>query len=107
MGPAEKLAALDAVCDALAHPARRQILMAVAVCGGSLNAGYLASRFDCSWPTVSRHLRVLEEAGLLIPERRGRERHYRLNTDAVGVLDDWLSWLRVKPAPGGTDDNNV
>ena len=107
MGPAEKLAALDAVCDALAHPARRQILMAVAVCGGSLNAGY---REPLGLLVAHRQPPFAGARGggaAKIPERRGRERHYRLNTDAVGVLDDWLSWLRVKPAPGGTDDNNV
>ncbi len=92
--PAADLAALEAVCAALDHAARRQILLAIAVCGGSANAGYIAKRFSCSWPTVSRHLKVLEGAKLLVPERRGRERVYRLNSGTLDVLHNWLEWLR-------------
>jgi DNA-binding transcriptional ArsR family regulator len=73
-------------------------LIAVAVCGGEANAGYIARRFDCAWPTVTRHLRVLEKAGLLVPTRQGRERLYRLDSEALDVLDEWMSWLR-KPPP--------
>jgi DNA-binding transcriptional ArsR family regulator len=51
-----------------------------------------AARFDCSWPTTSRHLRQLEDAGLVTVETRGRERVYSVNgarlRDVVGV---WLS----------------
>lgn len=95
--PAARLAALEAVCVAIAHPARRQILLAVALSGGEANAGYIARRFSCSWPTVSRHLRVLEDAGLLEPKRQGRERIYDLNREALGVLEEWLKWFRHKP----------
>ncbi|MGD0192628.1 MAG: metalloregulator ArsR/SmtB family transcription factor [Rhizomicrobium sp.] len=86
------------MCTALAHPARRQILLAVQFCGGEANAGYIAERFSCSWPTVSRHLGVLEKAGLLVPERQGRERIYRMNKDALAVLNEWLAWFEQPPA---------
>jgi DNA-binding transcriptional ArsR family regulator len=53
--------------------------------GGAMNAGALAQRFECSWPTVTRHLQRLLEAGLVVVERRGRERWYRL--DAARLRD--------------------
>jgi DNA-binding transcriptional ArsR family regulator len=61
--------------------------------GGEMTAGEIAERFSCAWPTVSRHLRVLERAGLLVHEKRGRTRAYRLNREKLEVLKDWLGWL--------------
>lgn len=62
--------------------------------GGQLTAGDIADRFHCSWPTTSRHLRVLEEAGLVTVEKRGRERVYRLETERLmSVAGEWLSWF--------------
>jgi DNA-binding transcriptional ArsR family regulator len=84
----------DAVFAALAHPVRRQILLSVHY-RGSARAGEIARRFDCSWPTTSRHLATLVESNLLTVERVGRERIYRAN-DAllVGLLERWLGYLR-------------
>lgn len=48
---------------ALAHPARRQILLTLHFCGGEATAGYIAQRFAHAWPTTTRHLRGLEDAG--------------------------------------------
>jgi DNA-binding transcriptional ArsR family regulator len=92
--PAEELARLQAVCGALAHPARRQILLIIRFRGGSMTAGEVAARFSCSWPTTTRHLRVLLESGLLDCERTGRERRYRLAVDRLGPLERWLGWFR-------------
>ncbi len=59
----------------------------------------LAERFDWARPTVTRHLKVLEDAGLVHVERRGRERRYTLDTGRlVGVAGGWLR--RFGP-PGG------
>ena len=93
MTPAEELAALQAVCSALAHPARRQILLTVHFRGGAMTAGEIAARFDCAWPTTTRHLRVLVGAGLLALERRGRERRYALVAERLGALERWLAWF--------------
>ena len=83
----------DAVFAALAHPTRRQILLSVHYRGRS-KAGELAQRFDCSWPTTSRHLATLVSAGLLNVDKAGRERVYQLNTNVVqGVLKQWLEYL--------------
>jgi len=59
--------------------------------GGRVAAGDIARRFACRWPTTSRHLRVLEEAGLVSVERQGRERLYRLERDRLrAVAGGWI-----------------
>jgi len=68
--------------------------------GGELPSGYLAKRFGHSWPTTTRHLRVLEQAGLIIARRAGRTCHYRLNRER---LDETLrGWLDKIEAPEPT-----
>ncbi|MBK7398467.1 MAG: helix-turn-helix transcriptional regulator [Myxococcales bacterium] len=93
MTPIAKLRALDEVVDAIAHPARRQILLTLHFRGGSATAGELAARFEHAWPTTTRHLRVLEDAGLLRHERRGRTRVYTLDRERLGLVTEWLGWF--------------
>jgi len=88
-----RLDALDAVVAALAHPARRQILLTIHLRGGESTAGDLAGRFAHAWPTTTRHLQVLESAGLLNHERVGRTRVYRLNRQRLGLVHEWLAWF--------------
>ena len=95
--PAEKLAALDAVVSAIAHPARRQILLTVHFRGGAMTAGDIAGRFAHSWPTTTRHLRVLEDAGLLRHEKQGRSRVYRLDRARLALVSEWLGWFERPP----------
>lgn len=90
---AQRLRALDEVVSALAHPSRRQILLVVRFRGGEMSAGEIAGRFSCAWPTVSRHLKVLERAELIVHEKQGRTRIYRLNRKKLNVLKDWLRWF--------------
>jgi DNA-binding transcriptional ArsR family regulator len=78
-----ELDAFDAVFGALANRTRRTILYVLHVRGGEMTSGTIAARFDCSWPTISEHLRILEKAGLVTFELRGRERVYRLNRDRL------------------------
>jgi len=89
----ERLEALDAVFQALAHPARRQILMTIHLRGGSVAAGDIAARFAHSWPTTTRHLGVLEASGLLEVKQEGRARMYSVRLDRLGVIKDWLAWF--------------
>ena len=90
-----ELEELDAVFRALAHPARRQILLALQFRGGEVNAGDIAKRFSCSWPTVTRHLRVLEEAELVRVIPRGRERCYQLQRERLRlIVGGWLRWFQ-------------
>jgi len=85
------------VLSALAHPARRQILLTIHFCGGRVPAGQIAARFSHSWPTTSRHLRVLARAGLVRVEPSGRERVYRLERDRLAaVLGAWLRTFRTR-----------
>jgi len=90
----QKLADLETVFAALAHEQRRFILLALKFRGGEMTAGDIADRFACSWPTTSRHLKVLEEAGLVTAEKRGRERIYKLGTARLmEVAGGWLEWF--------------
>jgi DNA-binding transcriptional ArsR family regulator len=83
----------DAVFAALAHPVRRQILLSVHY-RGTANAGEIAGRFECSWPTTSRHLATLLRSGLLLVEAAGRERIYRTNGERLrGVLTAWAGYF--------------
>jgi DNA-binding transcriptional ArsR family regulator len=81
------------VVAALAHPARRQILLTIHFRGGSATAGDIAGRFEHKWPTTTRHLRVLEEAGLLRQEKRGRTRLYSVNRQRLALVSEWLAWF--------------
>ncbi len=93
-----RLADVDSVFKALAHASRRHILLVLHFRGGEMTAGEIASRFGCSWPTTTRHLRVLQDAGLVRVEKRGRERIYRV--DRERLADVAGGWLRVLVAPG-------
>ena len=85
----------DAVFSALAHRSRRTILSVLHARGGEMTSGAIAARFEHSWPTTSPHLKVLQEAGLVAIELRGRERVYRLATGRLlAVTQGWLSHFR-------------
>jgi DNA-binding transcriptional ArsR family regulator len=86
------LGALEAVFGALAHQSRRTILLVLLARGGEMTSGEIAARFDCSWPTTTRHLRILEDAGLVHVALRGRLRVYRLDGDRLRtVAGGWLA----------------
>lgn len=86
-----ELDAFDVVFAALAHRSRRTILSVLHARGGEMTSGAIAARFDCSWPTTSQHLRVLEKAGLVTIALRGREHVYRLEAERLrAVAGGWL-----------------
>jgi DNA-binding transcriptional ArsR family regulator len=92
------LGALEAVFGALAHQSRRTILLVLLARGGEMTSGEIAARFDCSWPTTTRHLRILEDAGLVHAELRGRQRVYRLDGDRLrSVAGGWLARFDAAP----------
>ena len=77
--------------SALAHEQRRHILLTLLYRGGQMTAGSIAERFACSWPTTTRHLKVLQDAGLLSCERHGRERVYKLQcTHLLDVVKSFV-----------------
>jgi DNA-binding transcriptional ArsR family regulator len=77
---------------ALADPTRRALVALLAE--GELPAGALAGRFPVSRPAISRHLRVLREAGLVTSRTQGRRRLYALDPGPLRELDDWLAPYR-------------
>jgi DNA-binding transcriptional ArsR family regulator len=82
---------IDAVFGALASASRRMILLVLLARGGEMTSGAIAARFDHSWPTISQHLRVLRQAGLVTVALNGRERVYRLERDRLqSVARAWL-----------------
>lgn len=82
---------MDTVAAAIADPVRREILLMLR--DVSLSAGQIAQRFAISRPAVSRHLRVLREAGLVRDAVDGRRRVYTLVTAPLSELADWLERL--------------
>jgi DNA-binding transcriptional ArsR family regulator len=93
-----QLQEIEAVFSALAHPSRRQILLTVWFRGGVVTSSEIAKRFHHSWPTISRHLKVLEDAGLLTHEKQGRNRLYRVSQAKLGVVRSWLKWFEEAPS---------
>ncbi|MBC8647579.1 MAG: helix-turn-helix transcriptional regulator [Thermoanaerobaculia bacterium] len=83
---------LDATFSALADPTRRAILARLA--DSEASVGDLAEPFDISLPAISRHLRVLEEAGLLARKREGRVHRCRLEPAAMQVAEEWIARYR-------------
>ena len=95
-----RLADYEAVFAALDSSARRQILMILHFRGDQMTSGEIADRFSCAWPTTSRHLRKLEDSGLVEVERSGREWIYKLNRARLGVVSEWLAWFSKAPKDG-------
>src|SRR3954447_3318053 len=78
------------VFAALANPTRRDVLEALRE-RGPQPAQALADRFAMARPSVSEHLRVLRDAGLVAERRTGRQRIYRLEAEPLRELADWLA----------------
>jgi DNA-binding transcriptional ArsR family regulator len=95
------VADLDAVLRALAAPARREIL--TLVWERELAAGEIAAAFSLSAPTISEHLAVLREAGLVEMTRAGTSRRYRARSDALaglqGALEGATKWIPADDIP--------
>ena len=83
---------LDVAFAALADPTRRAILARLAL--GEATVMELAKPFAMSQPAVSRHLRVLEAAGLISRRVEGTKRPCRLAPGAIAEVDQWLTTLR-------------
>lgn len=85
--------ALDLIFSALSDSTRRAILARLAQ--GDLTVGELAEPFDISLPAVSKHLRVLERAGLLTQEKDGRIRICHLNPEPLQTAAQWINHYRT------------
>ena len=87
---------MNAAFKALSDPTRRDIVHLLR--SGPLTSGEIAQHFPVAWPTVSRHLAVLRDAGLITAERHGQQILYELNTT---VLEDLIHHLMGWMKPGG------
>jgi ArsR family transcriptional regulator len=91
---------MDKTFRALADPTRRQILRLLR--NGPRVSGEIADAFPSTWSTISRHLAVLREAGLVIAERHGQTICYELNTsvfqELLQHLADWTRPTKRRPA---------
>ena len=85
---------------ALADPTRREILRLLR--DGPRTSGEIAEHFPTAWPTVSRHLAQLREAGLVISERQGQQIVYELNTTVFDdLVEHILDWVKPSGKPRG------
>ena len=86
------MAKLDTAFMALSDPTRRAILARLA--SGEATVMELARPFEMTQPAISRHLKVLESAGLIVRRAEGAKRHCRLARNGLEDLEQWLSMLR-------------
>ena len=82
----------DVVFRAVADPTRREILRLLR--GGQQTVGEIARNFRMSRPAVSKHLRLLRAAGLVVTRQEGTSRHCGLNAKPLQVISDWLQDYR-------------
>jgi len=84
------------VFRAMADPTRREILRLLRQ--GPMTSGQVAEHFPTSWPTVSRHLALLRDAGLILSRRVGQQVEYELNTTVFeDLIQHLMEWTRSGP----------
>lgn len=87
----------DQVFKALAHPTRRHILVVLRSRGDVLSAGQIVEEFSYKWPTITRHLKQLEQAGLITVNKQGTQNFYAFNRAFMNeTLENWMSWFQNK-----------
>ena len=87
-----RYSALDRTFAALSDPTRRDILDRLA--DGPATLGELAQPFDMTLPGLMKHVRVLEEARLVVTEKKGRTRQCRLGSEQLGDAAEWIAHYR-------------
>jgi DNA-binding transcriptional ArsR family regulator len=81
------------VFQAIADPTRREIINLIA--RKSLNLNAIADHFDSSRPTISEHVKLLAECGLLVIEKKGRERYCEARFRNLREVFDWVEQYKV------------
>ena len=77
---------------ALSDPTRREILRLLR--DGEMSAGDLSSHFSSTGATISHHLSILRDAGLILDEKRGKYIYYELNLSVLDEISEWISSLK-------------
>lgn len=80
------------VFQAIADPTRREIINMLAV--ESLNLNSVAEKFDVSRPAISKHVKILEECGLVVIYQQGRERYCKARLEKLEEVADWIEKYR-------------
>lgn len=89
---------MNAAFRALADPTRRDIVELLR--NGPLTSGEIAHHFPSAWATISRHLGILRDAGLILGERHGQQIVYELNTTVVeDLIHHLIAWVKPDGAP--------
>ncbi|HWR86454.1 MAG TPA: metalloregulator ArsR/SmtB family transcription factor [Rhodoglobus sp.] len=91
------------IFDVVSDPTRRELLVALRD-GGEQSVGELVEQLGLTQPTVSKHLRVLRENGLVVVRENGQHRFYRVETSPLVAVEDWLAPFLV---PGPTETQAV
>jgi DNA-binding transcriptional ArsR family regulator len=91
---------MNDIFDVLADPIRREILVRLRnAAPGDLAVGDVVAALRLTQPTVSKHLKVLRDTGLVTVREEGQHRYYRLNPEPLAIVDGWVSGLSSeKPA---------
>ena len=90
----QELEDFDLVFKALGHRTRRNIIVLLQARGEALAARHIVARFNLAWPTVTRHLQLLEAAGLVTQTRASRELLYAFNAQRMkDVVGNWMKWF--------------
>jgi DNA-binding transcriptional ArsR family regulator len=83
---------LDSIFGSLSDPTRRDILRRVS--GNTMSVGEIAKPYDLTFAAVSKHLKVLERAKLIIKRRQGKEQIVSLAPQALADASEYLDWYR-------------
>ncbi len=82
---------MHCVFKALADPTRREILALLST--RDMAAGEIAAHFNLSWPSISHHLSILKQAGLIVCGRSGQNIIYTINTAMFQEITSWIAAL--------------
>jgi ArsR family transcriptional regulator len=92
----------NAAFKALGDETRRDILKMLR--NGARTSGEIAEQFHSSWPTISRHLAILRNAGLVITERKAQEIYYELNSSVFqDLVQHLMTWVHPAPRDRGKE----
>lgn len=87
---------LPSLFGALSDPTRLAVVQRLA--NGEASVSELSAPFDMARPSFLKHLRVLEDAGLVSSVKRGRVRTVSLRDDTISLFDEWVNWHRRRAA---------
>ncbi len=91
----KELEEFDKVFKALAHPTRRHILVVLMSRNDKMAAGEIVNAFHYKWPTITRHLKQLEQADLVSVKKSGTQNLYSFNRKLMTtILENWLNWFK-------------